>query len=110
MASAGLLGAVLLAAGALCLASGCSTLAYYGQAVNGHLDLLRSARPVQDWSADPTTPPALRERLLLSQRMRDFAVRALKLPDNASYRSYADLNRSAAVWNAVAAPELGLAL
>ena len=110
MASAGLLGAVLLAAGALCLGSGCSTLAYYGQALNGHLDLLRSARPVQDWSADPTTPPALRERLLLSQRMRDFAVRALKLPDNASYRSYADLNRSAAVWNAVAAPELGLAL
>lgn len=110
MAAAGLLGAALLAAGAVCLGSGCSTLAYYGQAVNGHLDLLQSARPVADWTADPATPPALRERLQLSQRMRDFAVSELKLPDNASYRRYGDLKRSAAVWNAVAAPELGLTL
>ena len=106
----GLAGAALLAAAAVCLGSGCSSLGYYAQAVNGHLDLLQSARPVADWVADPATPPALRERLQLSQRMRDFAVSELKLPDNASYRRYADLNRSAAVWNVVAAPELGLAL
>ena len=42
--------------------------------------------------------------------MRDFAVAELKLPDNASYRRYADLQRGAAVWNVVAAPELSLAL
>ena len=110
MATAGLAGTALLAAAAVCLGSGCSTVGYYAQAVNGHLDLLQSARPVADWVADPATPPALRERLLLTQRMRDFAVAELKLPDNASYRRYADLNRSAAVWNAVAAPELGLSL
>ncbi len=110
MAAAGLLGAVLLAVGAVCLGSGCSTLAYYGQAVSGHLELLHSARSVPDWTADPATPLALRDRLLLSQRMRDFAASELKLPDNASYRRYADLKRSAAVWNAVAAPELGLTL
>jgi predicted aminopeptidase len=46
----------------------------------------------------------------LSQRMRDFAVAELHLPDNASYRRYADLHRPAAVWNVVAAPELGLTL
>ena len=106
----GLAGAALLAAAAVCLGSGCSTLGYYAQSVNGHLDLLQSARPVADWVSDPATPPGLRERLLLSQRMRDFAVTELKLPDNASYRRYADLNRSAAVWNVVAAPELGLSL
>ena len=110
MAAVSLLGAALLAAGAVCLGSGCSTLGYYGQAINGHLDLLQSARPVPDWTADPSTSPALRERLRLSQRMRDFAVSDLKLPDNASYRRYADLQRGAAVWNAVAAPELGLTL
>jgi predicted aminopeptidase len=32
------------------------------------------------------------------------------LPDNASYRRYADLKRGAAVWNVVAAPELSLTL
>ena len=106
----GLAGAALLAAAAVSLGSGCSTLGYYAQSVNGHLDLLQSARPVADWVSDPATPPGLRERLLLSQRMRDFAVTELKLPDNASYRRYADLNRSAAVWNVVAAPELGLSL
>ena len=42
--------------------------------------------------------------------MRDFAVSELKLPDNASYRRYADLKRNAAVWNVVAAPELSLKL
>ena len=110
MAVAGLTGAAVLAAAAVCLGTGCSTLGYYAQAVNGHLDLLQSARPVTDWVADPTTPPALRDRLLLTQRMRDFAVADLQLPDNASYRRYADLNRSAAVWNTVAAPELGLSL
>ncbi len=50
------------------------------------------------------------QRLLLSQRIRDFAVDELKLPDNASYRRYADIGRSAAVWNVVAAPELSLQL
>lgn len=95
---------------ALCLGSGCSTLGYYGQAVQGHMDLMQRARPVPDWLAEPGTDAALRERLALSQRMRDFAVRELALPDNRSYRSYADLGRGAVVWNVVATPELSLTL
>ncbi len=109
----GLLGSVLLAGAAVCLTSGCSTvgaLGYYAQAVGGHLELLQRARPVADVVADPTTAPALRERLLLSQRLRDFAVTELKLPDNNSYRRYADLQRDAVVWNVVAAPALSLTL
>jgi predicted aminopeptidase len=37
-------------------------------------------------------------------------VQVLKLPDNSSYRAYADLQRAAAVWNVVAAPPLSLNL
>ncbi len=110
MATGGLAGTLMLAAATLCLTSGCSTVGYYAQAVGGHLDLVRKARPVPDWLADPATPQPLRERLLLSQRLRDFAVAELKLPDNNSYRRYADLQRSAVVWNVGAAPELGLTL
>jgi predicted aminopeptidase len=110
MGLAGTVGVVLLAAGTVCLTAGCSTLGYYAQAAGGHLSLLNKARPVPDWLADDSTPPPLRERLALSQRMRDFAVSELHLPDNASYRRYADLHRGAAVWNVVAAPELSLAL
>ncbi len=106
----GAAGVFALALGALCLTSGCSTVGYYAQSVNGHLDLVTSARPVADWLADAQSPPALKERLVLSQRLRDYAVSELALPDNASYRRYADLKRGAAVWNVTAAPELGLTL
>ena len=93
-----------------CLTSGCSSIGYLAQSVSGHLDLVSRARPVQEWTRDAATPEALRQRLALAQRMRDFAVAELGLPDNRSYRSYADLGRSAAVWNVVAAPELSLTL
>jgi len=109
-ASGGLGAAVLAAAAAVCLTSGCSTLGYYAQAATGHLNIVNAARPVGEWLADPATPTALKERLELSQRIRDFAVRELGEPDNASYRRYADLGRAAAVWNVVAAPELSLQL
>ena len=101
------------AASALALAAtlaGCGAVDYYAQSVGGHFSLLGAARPVAEWIADPATPPALRERLQLSQRIRNYAVTTLALPENASYRRYADLRRPAAVWNVVAAPELGLEL
>ncbi|WP_326830399.1 aminopeptidase [Xylophilus rhododendri] len=71
---------------------------------------MRSARPVDDWLADPAASPALKDRLRLSQRIRAFASSQLGLPDNPSYRRYADLHRTAAVWNVVAAPPLSLTL
>jgi predicted aminopeptidase len=96
--------------GAACLTVGCSTLGYYAQSVGGHLDLVARARPIDDLAADPAAPAALRERLALAARIRDFAVTDLGLPDNRSYRRYSDLGRPAAVWNVVAAPELSLTL
>lgn len=110
MAAGGLLGTVLLASAALCVTSGCSSIGYYAQAAGGHLDLMNRARAVPEVLADAATPDKLRQRLELSQRLRDFAVSELKLPDNNSYRRYADLQREAVVWNVVAAPALSLTL
>ena len=110
MAGVGLIGGVVLAGATVCFTSGCSTIGYYAQSIGGHMALVRAAKPVPEWLEDDATPPALKERLRLSQRIRDFAVSELKEPDNASYRRYADLKRSAAVWNVVAAPELSLKL
>lgn len=90
--------------------AGCADTQYYWQSVNGHLRLMQAARPVTQWLGDAQTPDALKERLRLTQRLRDFAVAELALPDNPSYRSYADLHRNAVVWNVVAAPELSLTL
>lgn len=100
----------LLALAALLLLGGCAQLGYLSQSLSGHLRLMSAARPVDEWLADATLKPALRERLLLSQRLRDFAISELHLPDNNSYRRYADLQRGAAVWNVVATPELSLQL
>ncbi|MFO1217701.1 MAG: aminopeptidase [Burkholderiaceae bacterium] len=108
MTGLGVAGAAAVAA--VCLLVGCGSLGYYAQSVGGHLGVMRAARPVADWIDDAGTPAELRERLALSQRMREFAVRELHLPDNASYRRYADLKRSAVVWNVVATPELSLQL
>lgn len=98
-----------------CLAlAGCAhtegALGYYWQSVQGHARLLQAARPLDEWIANESTPAPLRARLQLTQRARHFAVQELGLPDNASYRSYADLGRSAAVWNVVAAPPYALEL
>lgn len=90
--------------------SGCGTVGYYWQAASGHLEIMRRSKPVAEWIAAPETREAVRVRLQLSQRIRDFAVTELKLPENTSYRSYADLQRPYVVWNVVAAPVDSLSL
>lgn len=112
-AQAGLAARIVRAALAglgLLLLAGCADTQYYWQSVGGHLQLMRAARPLAHWLDDPQAPQSLKQRLQLAQRMRDFAVTELALPDNPSYRSYADLRRNAVVWNVVAAPELSLTL
>jgi predicted aminopeptidase len=99
---------------AAALLSGCasptSDVGYYWQSARGHLHLMQAARPVQDWLRDEKASPALKAKLAVSQRIRAFAVNELALPDNASYRRYADLGRRAAVYNVVAAPALSMTL
>jgi predicted aminopeptidase len=102
--------ASLAALTAMLCVSGCANVGYYWQSVKGHVGVINAAKPVQDWLDDSQTPQATKLRLELSQRIRTFASSELQLPDNASYRRYADLQRSAAVWNVVAAPEYSLTL
>ena len=92
------------------LLTGCAGPRYYWQALSGQLEILYVARPVEEWLADESASPALKQRLALAQRIRQFAVTELKLPDNASYQRYADLRRRSVVWNVVAAPEFSLTL
>lgn len=94
----------LALAGCASHVSGPGAARYYWQSLRGHMQLMQAAEPIDAWVARDDIPPALRDRLLLAQRARAFAVAELGLPDNASYRRYADLKRPAAVWNVVAAP------
>lgn len=81
---------------------------YYMQAISGHTQLMKQRRPVAEVIEDPASPETLRERLRLVQEARLFSIRELALPDNDSYRSYADLGRDYVVWNVFAAPEFSL--
>ena len=96
---------VALALVAAALLQGCETLGYYAQAVSGQFGLLARARPVEQWLGESATPSPLRAKLETALAIRDYASRELGLPDNASYRRYADLGRPFAVWNVIAAPE-----
>jgi predicted aminopeptidase len=85
-------------------------MGYYWQNAQGHIAVMNAAKPVQEWLGDPQTSAATKARLELAQRIRVFASAELALPDNASYRRYADIKRSAVVWNVVAAPPYSLQL
>jgi len=93
---------------ALALLPGCESIAFYAQAIGGQLGVMRSARPVESWLADPQTTPQLRARLETARRIREFASRELALPENGSYASYADLRRPYVVWNVFAAPRFSV--
>jgi predicted aminopeptidase len=102
--------AVVIGTSLLTCLSGCANLGYYWQSVSGHMAVINAAKPVQEWLDDAQTPDATKRRLELTQRIRNYASTELALPDNASYRRYADLKRRAVVWNVVAAPEFSLTL
>ena len=89
----------------LLIFSGCAQWGYYAQSVRGQLDLLRREAPIGDVINEATTSPELKEKLALTLRIREFASRELALPQNNSYRRYADLQRPFVVWNVFAAPE-----
>lgn len=90
------------------LLAGCSNIGYYVQAIGGHLELMRTAQPIRDIVQDTAGDPALAKQLAEVEAMREFASRELGLPDNNSYRSYANVERPYVVWNVFAAPEFSL--
>ncbi|HTV50367.1 MAG TPA: aminopeptidase [Steroidobacteraceae bacterium] len=94
----------LLAVACCLLLPGCYVL----QAAHGEAQVLSRRQPISRVIADPHTPPKLRATLTQVLAARDFASRSLGLPDNRSYRLYADIGRKYVVWNVVAAPEFSL--
>jgi predicted aminopeptidase len=86
------------------LSGGC----YLLQSAQGHLALMSEREPIAGVIDKPSTSAALRAQLESVTAIRDFASRALGLPDNGSYRKYADIGRPYVVWNVVAAPEFSV--
>ncbi len=89
---------------ALLLLPGC----YYMQAASGQLGVMSARQPIDKVIAKASTPDTLKQQLVRAERIREFASHDLGLPDNAAYRSYADIGRPYVVWNVVATPEFSV--
>lgn len=88
--------------------AGCANLPYYLQSVRGQLDIWARQKDIETIIANPDTAAPLREKLRAVLAVREFASAELALPRNASYRSYANLERPYVVWNVFATPEFSL--
>ena len=90
------------------LLGGCANLGFYWQSVGRQIDIWKREQPIETLLADQSTPPDLKLRLESAVRMREFARRELDLPDNGSFRYYADLGRPYVLWNVFATPEFSV--
>jgi predicted aminopeptidase len=94
----------LLVLAASLSAGGC----YLIQAASGQLELTSKRQPIAKLLTDTRTPEKLRGRLEYVSAARTFASQELGLPDNDSYRSYADVGRPYVVWNVFATDEFSV--
>ena len=88
--------------------SGCTSCGYYLQAAGGQFEIWQRQQSIDRLLAQHDLPAALRSKLELVVKARQFAASQLALPDHGSYHSYADIGRDYVVWNVIAAPELSL--
>ena len=102
----------LRAAAAIILAvliiAGCTNVPYYLQSVRGQLDMWSRQHDIEAVIDNPQTAGTLREKLRAVLTARNFATAELGLPQNSSYRSYANLERPYVLWNVFAAPEFSI--
>lgn len=89
--------------------SGYTSISYYAQSLEGHVQIMAARKNVGKLIRDPSTPKALRSKLTSASAIRRFATDELSLPDNSSYRSYVDIHRDAVTWAVFAAPQFSLA-
>ena len=88
--------------------SGCTSVSYYAESLNGHVQLMAKRQNVEKLIVDPSTPDPLRAQMASASAIRQFAIDELDLPDNSSYRSYVDIGRSYVTLAVFAAPEFSL--
>jgi predicted aminopeptidase len=89
------------------LLSGCGST-YLMQAARGQWQMQRHRESIATLLQSAATDTTLKRRLTEVRDAREFASRALGLPDNASYTRYKAVGRPYVVWNVVAAPEFSL--
>jgi len=93
--------AIVLFAASLLLA-GCGETAYYWQAGMGQMEILRKRRPIEEVLADSVESEVVKTKLRLVLQVREYGGKLMAMPQDGSYRYYADLKRDYVSWLVVA--------
>jgi predicted aminopeptidase len=88
--------------------SGCSTFSYYAQSIAGQMSLLSKRQSISNVIKNPDIQDSTRRQLEQVNEIREYASQYLHLPENNSYRDFADIGRDYVVWNVFATPEFSL--
>jgi predicted aminopeptidase len=100
--------ATIRAVAAIVLIASLSGGCYLLQSAQGQLSLMSKRQPISGVIGNPATPANLRAQLEAVTAIRKFASEQLGLPNNGSYKTYADVGRPYVVWNVVVAPEFSV--
>jgi len=90
------------------LLSGCASINYYSQSVQGQFEVLQKRQSINIILKDNNISESLRNKLNTVLALRDFSITQLGLPKNNSYLSYADLERNYVIWNIFSTEEFSL--
>ena len=88
------------------LLSGCSSISYYAESIQGQLDIMTNAVPIERLLQDGTLAEDTHKQLANVGDYLQFAEQVMLLPNNGSYQDYVDTGRDFVVWNVFAAEEL----
>jgi predicted aminopeptidase len=88
--------------------SGCGTAGYIGQAIRGHVHLLREQREITAVLRDPALPAEVRAGLRAVPEILALAADVLMLPSNGNYRTFVEVRAPYVAWNVFAAPPYSL--
>ena len=88
--------------------TGCESLGYYSQLLEGQWSVWSQRQAIDSLLKDSSLEPSLKARLHKVKVIRQYAVDALFLPDNDSYRYFSDLKRPFVVWNVFATEEFSV--
>jgi len=100
--------AALVAGLATLAVSGCSTVRFYSQAIDGQAEILDKARPIPAVMEDHGISSHVKQKLTVVEEARCFAVTQLDLPAEREYARYTDLGRRYVSWVLFAAPEFSV--
>ncbi|MEI9920782.1 MAG: aminopeptidase [Bacteroidota bacterium] len=64
----------------------------------GQLNIVRNAQPVQEFMKDPNFPDSLKQKLLLIDEIRKYAIDSLGLKDTENYKTLYDQKGEEVMW------------